>query len=46
MKKHITTRSNIVGKRSQGFRAKMKSKDGRATLNRRRAKGRKTLCTH
>jgi len=29
MKKHIKTRSNIVGKRSQGFLKKMSTKDGR-----------------
>jgi len=46
MKKHLKTRSNLVGKRGQGFRARMATKAGRQTLNPRRAKGRKTLCTH
>ncbi len=44
MKKNLTTPSNIVGKRSQGFRAKMATKSGRDVLSRRRRKGRKKLC--
>jgi len=44
MKKHIKTRSNIVGKRSQGFLSKAATKAGRKVLSRRRRKGRKVLC--
>lgn len=43
MKKHLTTPTNIIGKRKHGFRRKMKSKTGRATLRRRRQKGRKRI---
>lgn len=43
MKKTLTNKSNIKRKRTHGFRKKMRSKDGRATIKRRRQKGRHSL---
>ena len=43
MKKNLKTPSKIVGKRSHGFRARMKTKSGRAVITRRRKKGRAKL---
>lgn len=43
MKKHLKTPTNIKGKRTHGFRARMASEDGQDVLKRRRQKGRKVL---
>ena len=45
MKKHLTTPTNIKGKRTHGFRKRMKTQDGQDVIKRRRAKGRKRLTT-
>lgn len=42
MKTHIR-RSNLKKEKSQGFRSRMKTADGRKVLSRRRAHGRKRL---
>ncbi|MCM8780471.1 MAG: 50S ribosomal protein L34 [Candidatus Omnitrophica bacterium] len=44
MKKHLTTPTDIVGKRRHGFLKRMRSKAGRKILSRRRRKGRKRIC--
>ncbi|MFH1413636.1 MAG: 50S ribosomal protein L34 [Candidatus Omnitrophota bacterium] len=43
MKKNIKTPTNIVGKRSHGFRRRMATRAGRKLLARRRRKGRKSI---
>ena len=43
MKKHLTRKSLIKGKRKHGFRRRMASAAGRAILKRRRQKGKHRL---
>ncbi|MCM8819252.1 MAG: 50S ribosomal protein L34 [Candidatus Omnitrophica bacterium] len=43
MKKNVKTPTILKGKRTHGFRARMKTASGRKILSRRRRKGRKKL---
>lgn len=44
MKKNLKTPTNIVGKRTHGFRRRMAKRVSRKVLSRRRQKGRHRLC--
>ncbi|MFA4991356.1 MAG: 50S ribosomal protein L34 [Candidatus Omnitrophota bacterium] len=43
MKKHLTRKSLLKGKRKHGFRARMATSTGRSVLRRRRQKGKHKL---